>query len=466
MSFTWRNGRWLSTTTLNDGTKVTYRYNANGMRTQKKVGSKVTDYYYDSNNNLIAEKTDNATLFFYYDTENSPVALSYNGKMFYYVKNLQGDIVKILDEDGQEKASYVYNAWGDILSQSNDELASINPLRYRGYVYDEDTTLYYLQTRYYDPTTGRFINADDTAYIGATGTVLSANIFTYCENDPYNKTDYSGNSPKSLYKKSITTNKKSSSYHKKFKIVYERNGGKGKYMQDTTVVYGKKVQLRGRTYHKSYYIFKGWTAYRKSDGKWLCQDQYNLSKRRWLSEQELKQYNRKYEKYLYKDKSYVSKTSGTNNDIVYMYAQWSKKVFKIIKNEKDSFYVIGDNYNFPYSVDVHLIYEERYHLSDNAKEYYYRSLYILATTTNSNASCTFGFTGICHEYENRDIFKRFKMKKYGTYMLPPDPLYFISIENKDSVTYRRSNKMYSSFSFSCFVPKGSKIGTISRRYHL
>ena len=192
MSFTWRNGRWLSTTTLNDGTKVTYRYNANGMRTQKKVGSKVTDYYYDSNNNLIAEKTDNATLFFYYDTENSPVALSYNGKMFYYVKNLQGDIVKVLDEDGQEKASYVYNAWGNILSQSEDELSSINPLRYRGYVYDEDTTLYYLQTRYYDPTTGRFINADNTIFIGATGTVLSANIFTYCENNPINFRDPTG----------------------------------------------------------------------------------------------------------------------------------------------------------------------------------------------------------------------------------------------------------------------------------
>ena len=75
------------------------------------------------------------------------MAISYNGKMFYYVKNIQGDIVKILDEDGNEKASYVYNTWGDILSQSEDELSSINPLRYHGYVYDEDTTLYYLQTR-------------------------------------------------------------------------------------------------------------------------------------------------------------------------------------------------------------------------------------------------------------------------------------------------------------------------------
>ena len=111
--------------------------------------------------------------------------------MFYYVKNLQGDIVKILDEDGNEKASCVYNAWGDILSQSNDELSSINPLRYRGYVYDEDTTMYYLQTRYY-ATTGRFINADDTAFIGSSGTAIGDNIYTYCENDPVNNVDYTG----------------------------------------------------------------------------------------------------------------------------------------------------------------------------------------------------------------------------------------------------------------------------------
>ena len=90
---------------------------------------------------------------------------------------MQGDIVKILDEGGNEKASYVYNAWGDILSQSEDELSSINPLRYRGYVYDEDTTLYYLQTRYYDPQTGRFINADDTAFIGSSVTFINGHAF-------------------------------------------------------------------------------------------------------------------------------------------------------------------------------------------------------------------------------------------------------------------------------------------------
>ena len=115
--------------------------------------------------------------------------------MFYYVKNLQGDIVKILDEDGNEKASYVYNAWGNILSQSNDELASINPLRYRGYVYDEDTAMYYLQSRYYDPTTGRFINADDTNMLMLAPfsvSVLDTNLMKYSRNNPINIFDPTG----------------------------------------------------------------------------------------------------------------------------------------------------------------------------------------------------------------------------------------------------------------------------------
>ena len=109
--------------------------------------------------------------------------------MFYYVKNLQGDIVKILDEDGISYASYVYDSCGNILSQSDDELSSINPLRYRGYVYDEDTAMYYLQSRYYCPTTGRFINADNTIFIGSSGTAIGDNIYTYCENNPINRSD-------------------------------------------------------------------------------------------------------------------------------------------------------------------------------------------------------------------------------------------------------------------------------------
>ena len=114
--------------------------------------------------------------------------------MYYYIKNLQGDIVKIINQSGMEVANYVYDAWGNIKSISgNTTLKDLNPFRYRGYVYDEESSLYYLQSRYYDPFTGRFINADDTDYIGFTETVLSGNIFAYCENNPVNGNDYSGN---------------------------------------------------------------------------------------------------------------------------------------------------------------------------------------------------------------------------------------------------------------------------------
>ena len=94
---------------------------------------------------------------------------------------------------------YTYDAWGNILKEKSNVTPSyatvkeFNPFRYRGYVYDTDTGLYYLQSRYYDPTTGRFINADDTAFIGSSGTVLSCNIFVYCENNPANLYDYTGN---------------------------------------------------------------------------------------------------------------------------------------------------------------------------------------------------------------------------------------------------------------------------------
>ena len=94
---------------------------------------------------------------------------------------------------------YTYDAWGNILKEKsnvNPSYATVrefNPFRYRGYVYDTDTGLYYLQSRYYDPTTGRFINADDTAYVDTnSGTPLSTNMFAYCENNFINNVDKTG----------------------------------------------------------------------------------------------------------------------------------------------------------------------------------------------------------------------------------------------------------------------------------
>lgn len=211
ITMTWQNGRHLAS--LQKGsTVVNYKYDSNGMRTQKSDSNSTTYYYYDSNNNLIGLTKGNNTLLFYYDSDGNVTSFKYNGTMYYYAKNLQGDVVKIISESGAFQTQYTYDAWGSIKSVTgNTWLASLNPFRYRSYVYDGESGLYYLQSRYYDPTTGRFLNADDTAYIGVSGTVLSGNLFTYCENNCINNIDTSGKWFKSL-----------KSYYDYYKKMYDR----------------------------------------------------------------------------------------------------------------------------------------------------------------------------------------------------------------------------------------------------
>lgn len=106
-----------------------------------------------------------------------------------YMTTQQGDITRIEDVNGNVLATYEYDAWGRLISSSGS-LAEINPLRYRGYYYDTETGFYYLQSRYYDPVVSRFINADRYASTG-TG-LLSYNMFAYCQNNPVNYSDPSG----------------------------------------------------------------------------------------------------------------------------------------------------------------------------------------------------------------------------------------------------------------------------------
>ena len=193
MTFEWENGRILKKISTSDKS-VQMSYDSNGMRTQKTVDGVKTNYYYDSNKNLIALVKGNDTLLFYYDSDGSATSFSYNGTMYFYVKNLQGDVIRIIDLAGTEVASYVYDAWGNIKDTKGEpKIREINPIRYRGYVYDTETSLYYLQSRYYDPFTGRFLNAD--IYCDAnTGTSLSTNMFAYCENNPVQYKDSNGHS--------------------------------------------------------------------------------------------------------------------------------------------------------------------------------------------------------------------------------------------------------------------------------
>ena len=187
-TFTWTQGRKLATAKVGN-TNISYTYDMAGVRSSKTVGS--TTYKYTTLSGLVTRQTGgNATIDFVYDESNQPLAMKYNGKVYYYVLNAQGDVVRIVDGSRSVVASYTYDPWGKIISSSGT-LANVNPLRYRGYYYDSETGFYYLQSRYYDPEIGRFINADSYASTDATG-LLSTNMFAYCENNPVMRVDPTG----------------------------------------------------------------------------------------------------------------------------------------------------------------------------------------------------------------------------------------------------------------------------------
>ena len=187
-TFTWTQGRKLAIAKVGN-TNISYTYDMAGVRSSKTVGS--TTYKYTTLSGLVTRQTGgNATIDFVYDESNQPLAMKYNGKVYYYVLNAQGDVVRIVDGSRNVVASYSYDPWGKLLSSSGT-LANVNPLRYRGYYYDSETGFYYLQSRYYDPEIGRFINADSYASTDATG-LLSTNMFAYCENNPVMRVDPTG----------------------------------------------------------------------------------------------------------------------------------------------------------------------------------------------------------------------------------------------------------------------------------
>lgn len=158
-----------------------------------KTVDEVKHSYIYAGGKLLRETYGNTVLDFFYDSNGMPYALKYNGTVYYYITNLQGDVMKLVDASGTVVASYEYDPYGNITSSSGD-MAAINPLRYRGYYYDSDSGLYYLQSRYYDPKVGRFINADSYASTGHG--VLGNNMFAYCNNNPASFEDSSGYSLK------------------------------------------------------------------------------------------------------------------------------------------------------------------------------------------------------------------------------------------------------------------------------
>jgi len=174
--------------------KYTYTYNDQGIRTSKSNGTSTTEYFLDGSL-VLFEKTGNDVIYYTYDVDGSLLSMNYNGDEYFYIKNLQGDIIEIVDASGNTVARYLYDAWGNNIIDPWDSglgIADINPYRYRSYRLDSETGLYYLNSRYYDPSIGRFMSADSINYLDpSSGQGL--NLYAYCGNNPVMYTDPSGN---------------------------------------------------------------------------------------------------------------------------------------------------------------------------------------------------------------------------------------------------------------------------------
>ena len=192
-TYTWQNGRQLQKM-QKAGVTAEFVYNADGLRVQKTVNGVATKYTLHGKN-VVHMTSGTDKLHFFYDAQNRPAVVVYNGTAYAYVKSLQGDIVAILDENGNTVVSYGYDAWGAPLwctGELAETLGKVQPFRYRGYVYDEETGLYYLRSRYYNAQWGRFVNAD--AEIAVEAKLWDAKLFLYCANNPVRYTDDGGNS--------------------------------------------------------------------------------------------------------------------------------------------------------------------------------------------------------------------------------------------------------------------------------
>ena len=172
----------------NDTTPAETEHTISGVLASTET---VTHEYLTQSGKVVREtittSMDTTTLDFFYDESGRPFAFNYTPEgstpnTYYYILNLQGDVVQIIDEGGVLQAKYVYSPWGEIISAEGD-LAEINPLRYRGYYYDSETGFYYLRSRYYDPENHRFINADSYASTDS-GDAIACNVFAYCNNNP------------------------------------------------------------------------------------------------------------------------------------------------------------------------------------------------------------------------------------------------------------------------------------------
>lgn len=170
------------------GTRVHFDYNEEGIRIRKQGVNFVENYILDGSNMIglhHSSEDESYEMYFNYDEQGEIVGLSCEGQEYFYIRDITGNITKIVDESGDVVVSYTYDAWGNFnqIIYRNCLVAHHNPFVYKGYFFDEETGWYYLKSRYYDPTIRRFINADNYEYLDSES-LTGINLYSYCGNSP------------------------------------------------------------------------------------------------------------------------------------------------------------------------------------------------------------------------------------------------------------------------------------------
>ncbi|OGX61530.1 MAG: hypothetical protein A2189_00925 [Paenibacillus sp. RIFOXYA1_FULL_44_5] len=174
--------------TTGSGT-TTYAYDPSNLRYKKTSAAQTVQYQYDASGQVISESNGNNAITVNYIRGDRLLAKkdAATNQIYYYLYNGHGDVVQIVDTNGNVVNQYQYDEWGNIVNQSE---AIANSFKYAGEQYDSESGLYYLKARYYDPSVGRFINED--TYEGQINNPLSLNLYTYVENNPLTNTDPTG----------------------------------------------------------------------------------------------------------------------------------------------------------------------------------------------------------------------------------------------------------------------------------
>ena len=194
MQMEWEKGHQLNHIT-GAGLDMYCMYNDSGKRIRKTVNGVTTDFYLDGSAILMQTSSDGSRIDFFYDDKGNVFAMKYQNEMYFYRKNLFGDILGILDSHGTELVKYEYNSWGKLLNltdYSSNGLGRKNPFRFKGYYYDEELGMYYLNSRYYDPEVGRFISPDTTDILEVQDDLYDKNLYAYCDNNSVMRIDSSG----------------------------------------------------------------------------------------------------------------------------------------------------------------------------------------------------------------------------------------------------------------------------------